>query len=140
MGLRSHLVFLLFQCFAYLSCNLAWRFILYRKSSPEGFEEKIFCLCSVLELFALVFVRTVSSAAVFPKLVSALMIYLHFYIFCSLYPFHTLALAVCATSCLYVMVLCLNHFEEPALRADPFSATTPTPAYPRALYMPQLSP
>merc|ERR1719203_2738313 len=68
------------------------------------------------------------------------MIYFHYYIFCSLYPFHTLALAVCGVSCVYVMVLCLNHFEEPALRADPFSYTTPTAVHPRALYMPQLSP
>ena len=29
---------------AYLSCNLAWRFLVYRKSSPEGFEENIFSL------------------------------------------------------------------------------------------------
>lgn len=137
---RSHLVFLFFQSFAYLSCNLAWRFILYRKSSPEGFEERVFSFCSILELFNLIFVRTVNSAAVFPKLVTALLIYLHFYIFGSLYPFHTLALAACITTSTYVMVYCLNHFEEPALRADPFVHTTPTAAHPRALYMPQLSP
>ena len=34
---------------AYLSCNLAWRFLVYRKSSPEGFEENIFSLCSMIE-------------------------------------------------------------------------------------------
>lgn len=137
---RSHVVFLFFQSFAYLSCNLAWRFILYRKSSPEGFEERVFSFCSILELFNLIFVRSVHSAAVFPKLAFALMVYLHFYIFSSLYPFHTLALTCCVTSCVYVMVYCLNHFEEPALRADPFQHTTPTAAHPRALYMPQLSP
>merc|ERR1711972_319947 len=93
---RSHLVFLLFQCFAYLSCNLAWRFILYRKSSPEGFEERVFSFCSTLELFNLIFVRSTSTVAVFPKLAFAAMVYLHFYIFCSLYPFHTLAFTTCA--------------------------------------------
>mmetsp|Transcript_40106 Transcript_40106/g.105734 ORF Transcript_40106/g.105734 Transcript_40106/m.105734 type:complete len:521 (+) Transcript_40106:73-1635(+) len=137
---RSHLAFLFFQSFAYLSCNLAWRFVLYRKSSPEGFEERVFSFCSILELFNLIFVRSVSSGAVFPKLTTAIMVYLHFYIFCSLYPFHTLALTACVASCAYVMVYCLNHFEEPALRADPFAHTTPTAAHPRALYMPQLSP
>lgn len=137
---RSHMVFLFLQSFAYLSCNLAWRFILYRKSSPEGFEERIFSFCSVLELYNLVFVRTVNSAAVFPKLVMSCMVWLHFYVFCSLYPFYSLAFATSAVACAYVMVYCVNHFEEPALRADPFNHTTPTAAHPRALYLPQLSP
>jgi len=137
---RSHLVFLFLQSFAYLSCNLAWRFILYRKSSPEGFEERVFSFCSVLELYNLIFVRSASSTAVFPKLAFACMVWLHFYVFCSLYPFHSLALAMCGAACTYVMVYCINHFEEPALRADPFSPSTPTAAHPRALYMPQLSP
>ncbi|CAE7248741.1 unnamed protein product [Symbiodinium natans] len=138
--LRSHMAFLLVQSFAYLSCNLAWRFLLYRKSSPEGFEENIFSLCSLLELFNLIFVRSPSSAAVYPKVASACVIYLHFYIFCSLYPFHSLAFLTCLGACAYVMVYCLNHFEEPALRADPFNNTTPTVAHPRALYLPLLSP
>merc|ERR1719343_693373 len=60
--------------------------------------------------------------------------------YCSLYPFHTLALTTCMATCGYIMVYCLNHFEEPALRGDPFAHTTPTAAHPRALYMPQLSP
>lgn len=138
--LRSHMAFLLVQSFAYLSCNLAWRFLLYRKSSPEGFEENIFSLCSLLELFNLIFVRSPSSAALYPKVASACVIYLHFYIFCSLYPFHGLAFLTCVGACAYVMVYCLNHFEEPALRADPFNNTTPTVAHPRALYLPLLSP
>ncbi|CAE7811437.1 unnamed protein product [Symbiodinium sp. CCMP2592] len=138
--LRSHMAFLLVQSFAYLSCNLAWRFLLYRKSSPEGFEENIFSLCSLLELFNLIFVRSPSSAALYPKVASACVVYLHFYIFCSLYPFHGLAFLTCVGACAYVMVYCLNHFEEPALRADPFSNTTPTVAHPRALYLPLLSP
>lgn len=37
------------------------------------------------------------------------------------------------------MVYCLNNFEEVALRADPFSTSTPASAHPRALYMPQMS-
>merc|ERR1712039_954542 len=106
----------------------------------EGFEERVFSLFSVLELFNLIFVRTVESAKVFPKLVAAIMVYLHFYVFYSLYPFPSLALVVCSGACLYVMVYCLNRFEEPALRADPFAHTTPTMAHPRALYIPQLSP
>ena len=138
--LRSHMAFLLVQSFAYLSCNLAWRFLLYRKSSPEGFEENIFSLCSLLELFNLIFVRSPPSAALYPKVASACLIYLHFYIFCSLYPFHSLAFLICAGACAYVMVYCLNHYEEPALRADPFSNATPTVAHPRALYLPLLSP
>mmetsp|Transcript_57182 Transcript_57182/g.165697 ORF Transcript_57182/g.165697 Transcript_57182/m.165697 type:complete len:557 (-) Transcript_57182:46-1716(-) len=137
---KSHLAFLFFQSFAYMSCNLALRFMLYRKSSPEDFEEKMFSLCSLLELFNLIFVRTVNSATVFPKLVSAIMVYLQFYLFASLYPFHVLALMTATCACLYVMVYCLNNFEEPALRSDPFALTTPTTAHPRALYMPQLSP
>jgi len=137
---RSHIIFLMLQSFAYLSCNLAWRFILYRKSSPEGFEERIFSFCSILELFGLIFVRSANSIAVFPKLAFASMVYLHFYLFCSLYPFHNLALAICACVCGYVMAYCLNHFEEPALRADPYVPTTPTASHPRAMYMPQLSP
>merc|ERR1719183_2835422 len=80
---KSHLIFLFLQSFAYLSCNLAWRFILYRKSSPEGFEERVFSFCSILELFNLIFVRSTSSTAVFPKVAFASMVYLHFYIFCS---------------------------------------------------------
>lgn len=137
---RSHLSFLFFQSFAYLSCNLAWRFIFYRKSSPQDFEEEIFSTCLVLELFNLIFCRTVNSARVFPKLATGSMVFLHFYIFCSLYPLHRGALTVCALTCVYVMVYCVNHFEEPALRADPFAHTTPTAAHPRALYLPQLSP
>lgn len=137
---RSHFIFLFIQSFAYLSCNLAWRLILYRKSTPEGFEERVFSFCSVIELFNLIFVRSASSTAVFPKLATACMVYLHFYIFCSLYPFHMLAFGVCTSTCVYIMVYCLNHFEEPALRADPFSLTTPTAAHPRSAYMPQLSP
>lgn len=137
---RSHLIFLFIQSFAYLSCNLAWRLILYRKSTPDGFEERVFSFCSVIELFNLIFVRSVSSTSVFPKLATACMVYLHFYIFCSLYPFHLLAFGVCTSTCAYIMIYCLNHFEEPALRADPFSLTTPTAAHPRSTYMPQLSP
>ncbi|CAE8739511.1 unnamed protein product, partial [Polarella glacialis] len=68
---RSHLAFLFIQSFAYLSCNLAWRFMLYRKSSPEGFEERIFSLCSVIELFNLIFVRSSASAAIYPRLMAA---------------------------------------------------------------------
>merc|ERR1711972_918674 len=64
---RSHMVFLLLQSFAYLACSLAWRVIFYRKSSPEGFEERVFSFCSVLELYLLIFVRTASSAVIFPK-------------------------------------------------------------------------
>lgn len=64
-------LFLLVQSFAYLSCNLAWRFLLYRKSSPEGFEENIFSLCSLVELFNLIFVRSVHSAGFYPKVVTA---------------------------------------------------------------------
>ena len=56
---------------AYLSCNLAWRFLVYRKSSPEGFEENIFSLCSLVELFNLIFVRSVQSASLYPKVVTA---------------------------------------------------------------------
>lgn len=137
---RSHLIFLFVQSFAYLSCNLAWRFVLYRKSSPEGFEERIFSFCSVLELFNLIFVRSAETATVFPKLSVACLVWLHFYVFCCLYPFHSLALSLCMASCCYVMVYCLNHFEEPALRGDNFDHTTPTTVHPRALYMPQLSP
>lgn len=137
---RSQAAFLLLQSFAYLACNLAWRFIVYRKSLPEGFEERIFGLCSMLELFNLLFVRTVASAKLFPKAVAATVVYLHFYIFCSLYPFHNLAFAVCCAVCVYVMVLCLKHYEEPALRGDQDAFTTPTAVHPRALYMPQLSP
>jgi len=47
---RSHFIFLFIQSFAYLSCNLAWRLILYRKSTPDGFEERVFSFCSVIEL------------------------------------------------------------------------------------------
>ncbi|CAK9082273.1 Uncharacterized protein SCF082_LOCUS39109 [Durusdinium trenchii] len=137
---RSHMLFLLVQSFAYLSCNLAWRFLLYRKSSPEGFEENIFSLCSLVELFNLIFVRSVHSAGFYPKVVTASIVYLHFYIFCSLYPFHNLAFAACCSLCAYAMVYCLNHFEEPAIRQDPFSSSTPTNAHPRALFMPMLSP
>merc|ERR1719353_205192 len=137
---RSHFIFLFIQSFAYLSCNLAWRLILYRKSTPDGFEERVFSFCSVIELFNLIFVSSVSSTSVFPKLATGCMVYLHFYIFCSLYPFHMLAFGVCTSTCVYIMVYCLNHFEEPALRADPFSLTTPTAAHPRSAYMPQLSP
>lgn len=137
---RSHLVFLFLQSFAYLSCNLAWRFILYRKSSPEAFEERVFSFCSLIELFNLIFVRSSSSTAVFPLLACACMVYLHFYIFCSLYPFHMLAFGLCSSVCLYGMAYCLNHFEEPALRGDPHLHTTPTALHPRATYMPQLSP
>lgn len=137
---RSHFIFLFVQSFAYLSCNLAWRLILYQKSTADGFEERVFSFCSVIELFNLIFVRSASSTIVFPKLASACVVYLHFYIFCSLYPFHMLAFCVCTSTCLYIMIYCLNHFEEPALRADPFSLTTPTAAHPRATYMPQLSP
>eukprot|EP00928_Gymnodinium_smaydae_P069594 TRINITY_DN5316_c0_g2_i1.p1 TRINITY_DN5316_c0_g2~~TRINITY_DN5316_c0_g2_i1.p1 ORF type:complete len:537 (+),score=132.92 TRINITY_DN5316_c0_g2_i1:73-1611(+) len=137
---KSHLTFLFLQSFAYLSCNLAWRFVIYRKSSPEGFEERIFSFCSLLELYNLLFVRSGSTIAVFPALSCAAMVYLHFYLFCSLYPFHTLAFGMCACVCLYVMAYCLNHFEEPALRGDPYLFTTPTLLHPRACYMPQLSP
>ena len=137
---RSHMLFLLIQSFAYLSCNLAWRFLVYRKSSPEGFEENIFSLCSLIELFNLIFVRSVQSAGLYPKVVTASMVYLHFYIFCSLYPFHNLAFLACCSLCCYAMVYCLNHFEEPALRSDPFSNNTPTTAHPRALFLPMLSP
>mmetsp|Transcript_47305 Transcript_47305/g.112424 ORF Transcript_47305/g.112424 Transcript_47305/m.112424 type:complete len:472 (+) Transcript_47305:100-1515(+) len=137
---RSHLVFLLIQSFAYLSCNLAWRFLLYRKSAPEGFEENIFSLCSVIELFNLIFVRSVPTAALYPKVVAAAVVYLHFYILSSLYPFHGLMLMLCTSVCVYTMVYCLNHFEEPALAADPFSHSTPTSAHPRALFLPLLSP
>jgi len=38
-------------------------------------------------------------------------VYLHFYIFCSLYPFHNLAFLACCSLCCYAMVYCLNHFE-----------------------------
>mmetsp|Transcript_24106 Transcript_24106/g.56093 ORF Transcript_24106/g.56093 Transcript_24106/m.56093 type:complete len:522 (+) Transcript_24106:106-1671(+) len=137
---RSHFIFFLLLSFAYLSCNLAWRFILYRQSTPEGFEEGVFSFCSMLELFNLIFVRSTSSAVVFPKVTFAAFVYLHFYVFCSLYPFHGLAYSVTAGVCAYVAVYCLNHFEEPALHSDPFAFTTPTAAHPRALYMPQLSP
>mmetsp|Transcript_15018 Transcript_15018/g.33740 ORF Transcript_15018/g.33740 Transcript_15018/m.33740 type:complete len:527 (-) Transcript_15018:13-1593(-) len=137
---RSHLIFFLLLSFAYLSCNLAWRFIFYRQSTPEGFEEGVFSFCSMLELFNLIFVRSGPSAAVFPKVVFASLVYLHFYVFCSLYPFHGLAYSITTGVCAYVAVYCLNHFEEPALHADPFAFTTPTAAHPRALYMPQLSP
>eukprot|EP00438_Fugacium_kawagutii_P024422 Skav203303 [mRNA] locus=scaffold2587:14348:16115:- [translate_table: standard] len=68
---RSHVLFLLIQSFAYLSCNLAWRFLVYRKSSPEGFEENIFSLCSMVELFNLIFIRSVQSAGLYPKVVMA---------------------------------------------------------------------
>mmetsp|Transcript_97013 Transcript_97013/g.182432 ORF Transcript_97013/g.182432 Transcript_97013/m.182432 type:complete len:522 (+) Transcript_97013:148-1713(+) len=137
---RSQFIFLFIQSFAYLSCNLAWRFILYRQSTPDGFEERIFSWCSVIELFSLIFVRSTSSTLVFPKLSTGCMVYLHFYVFCSLYPFHLLAYSVCTTTCGYIMIYCLNHFEEHALRADPFAYTTPTAAHPRSSYMPQLSP
>jgi len=137
---RSHFIFLFIQSFAYLSCNLAWRLILYRKSTPDGFEERVFSFCSVIELFNLIFVRSVSSTSVFPKLATGCMVYLHFYIFSALYPWHMLAFGVCTSTCVYIMIYCLNHFEEPALRADPFLLTTPTAAHPRSLYMPQLSP
>lgn len=137
---RSHLTFLFLQSFTYLSCNLAWRFILYRKTTPEGFEERVFSFCSIIELFNLIFVRSTSSMLVFPKLITACMVYLHFYIFCCFYPFHMLALLLCTATCAYIMVYCLNHFEEPAIRADPFSPATPTNAHPRAAYMPRLSP
>lgn len=137
---RSHLFFLFVQSFSYLSCNLAWRFILYRKSSPEGFEERIFSLCSMIELFNLIFVRSTASAELYPKVAAACMVYLHFYIYTAFYPFHGLAFATCAGASIYAMMYCLNHFEEPALRADPFSNNTPTNAHPRALYLPILSP
>eukprot|EP00929_Paragymnodinium_shiwhaense_P031521 TRINITY_DN17631_c0_g1_i2.p1 TRINITY_DN17631_c0_g1~~TRINITY_DN17631_c0_g1_i2.p1 ORF type:complete len:509 (+),score=71.26 TRINITY_DN17631_c0_g1_i2:154-1680(+) len=137
---RSQLVFLLLQSFGYLSCNLAWRFILYRKGSPEGFEERIFSLCSILELFNLIFVRSVSSTVVYPRVVTACLVYLHFYMFCNFYPFHTLAFVLCASICVYGMAYCLNNFEEPALRGDPFAHTTPTAVHPRATYLLQLSP
>jgi len=137
---RSHLIFLLLQSFSYLSCNLAWRFVLYRKSTPEGFEERCFSFCSALELFNLIFVRSQSSMLVFPKLTFACMVYLHFYVFAFLYPFHGLALGTAMVACVWVMVYSLNHFEVPALRGDPFSPLTPTAAHPRACYMPRLSP
>jgi len=71
---RSHMVFLCLQSFAYLSCNLAWRLIIYKQSSPEGFEERIFSFCSALELFNLIFVRSFTSAMVFPKFAVACMV------------------------------------------------------------------
>ncbi|CAK0845408.1 unnamed protein product, partial [Prorocentrum cordatum] len=117
----------------------AWKFILYRKSSPDGFEERVFSFCCALELFNLIFVRTASSARVFPRLAWACMVYFHFYM-PRLYPFHWMALATCATTMTYVMVYCVNNFEEPALRGDPFDHSTPTAVHPRALYVPQLSP
>eukprot|EP00933_Yihiella_yeosuensis_P035197 TRINITY_DN28682_c0_g1_i1.p1 TRINITY_DN28682_c0_g1~~TRINITY_DN28682_c0_g1_i1.p1 ORF type:complete len:238 (-),score=21.53 TRINITY_DN28682_c0_g1_i1:91-711(-) len=137
---RAHCSFLFIQSFAYLSCNLSWRFLLYRKSSPEGFEEGIFSLLSGVELFNLIFVRSAGSAKLFPRCVACSVVYLHFYLFCSLYPFHELAFFVCAAVIIYAMVYCLNNFEDQALRADPFSNTTPTVAHPRALYLPMLSP
>lgn len=137
---RSHLVFMFMQSFAYLSCNLAWRFVLYRKSSPEGFEERLFSFCSVIELFNLIYVRSMQSAVVFPRVAFACMVYLHYYMFCSLYPFHVMAFVTCSGTVAYVMAYCLNHYEEPALRGDPFIHTTPTAAHPRATYIPQLSP
>eukprot|EP00927_Polykrikos_kofoidii_P016737 TRINITY_DN17582_c0_g1_i2.p1 TRINITY_DN17582_c0_g1~~TRINITY_DN17582_c0_g1_i2.p1 ORF type:complete len:506 (+),score=68.42 TRINITY_DN17582_c0_g1_i2:20-1537(+) len=137
---RSHLIFMFMQSFAYLSCNLAWRFVLFRKSSPVGFEENIFSFFSIMELFNLLFVRSVDSTVVFPKLATACMVYFHFYVFSSLYPFHTLAFFSCGGTCIYVMAFCLNHYEEPALRADPALHTTPTATHPRGTYMPQLSP
>ncbi|CAL1148476.1 unnamed protein product [Cladocopium goreaui] len=98
---RSHMLFLLIQSFAYLSCNLAWRFLVYRKSSPEGFEENIFSLCSLVELFNLIFVRSVQSASLYPKVVTASLVYLHFYIFALCTHFttwHSLLAAPCAAT------------------------------------------
>ena len=70
-------------------------------------------LCSVIELFNLIFVRSVPTAALYPKVVAAAVVYLHFYILSSLYPFHGLMLMLCTSVCVYTMVYCLNHFEEP---------------------------
>ena len=79
---------------AYLSCNLAWRFLVYRKSSPEGFEENIFSLCSLVELFNLIFVRSVQSASLYPKVVTASLVAWQsktssFELFCGLSTFMT---------------------------------------------------
>lgn len=136
----AHLAFLGIMSFAYLACNLAWRVIIYQKSMPQDFEEQLFSLCSALELFNLIFVRSMKSASLFPRLACAAVVYTHYYIFASLYPFHSLALVTTASFLFYVMFFCLNNYEEPSLLADPFSPTTPTYAHPRALYMPQLSP
>ena len=64
----AHLAFLGIMSFAYLACNLAWRVIIYQKSMPQDFEEQLFSLCSALELFNLIFVRSMKSASLFPRL------------------------------------------------------------------------
>lgn len=138
--LRAHLGFLLVQSFAYLSCSLGWRLAVFRKLSPQGYADQLFGLCSIVELFNLVFVRAPGSAVAFPKVAGASLVYLQFYTLCSFYPCHGLALSTCTLACAWAMVYCLNHFEDRALQGDPFNHNTPTAAHPRALYLPQLSP
>jgi len=137
--LKARLAFLMVQTVMYLCCSLMWRVACWRLT-PEGYTDQVFGLYSAVELFNMVFVRTPESAAVFPKLAGACLVYLHFYNLSSLFPCHWLVLTTCSVACLWAAIYCVNAFEALALSGDPFIPATPTVAHPRGVYAPQLSP
>lgn len=89
-----------------------------------------------LEIFIMIFCRSRLTLLYFPKLITILNLCFLVYNESHFYPFTSEALSLLCFLTALLSLLCLRHFECPALDRNPFALSTPSPDNPRLVYVP----
>lgn len=123
--LISHFIRLVVYYFMFQATQLLMSLVFYDDNVPGMVDMWLFALVMTSEYYSMVYVRSVKSIHVFPRMTLAFFLLYHFYIYLHPTGFHLLALWVFFVFELLLMLLCVTHFEIPAFERGEVTIDSP---------------
>lgn len=124
--------FMLFTFYFMYACTyLLWTPMIFGNIYPSGLDERLYTIFSIMEFYALLFVRTKKTIMWFPRIVMGLICTFILYRKNNFYPFMNTYFFGVTMLCFGTMVVMLSLFEK-----ETFTHEGPTFESPRLVYQP----
>ena len=121
----SHFIRLVVYYFMFQAPQLLMSLLFYDDDIPGVIDMWLFAVVMTAEYFSMVYVRSVKSIQVFPRMTLALFLLYHFYIYLHPTGFHLMALWVFFLFELVLMMFCLTQYEIPAFACGEVTIDSP---------------
>ena len=120
--------------FMYACTYMVWNHMIFGYSYPDGLDERVYTMFSIIEFYTLIFIRTKKSVLLFPRIIALLMTSFIIYRNNNFYPFMNTYFTGVIFLCIGFMVLTARFIEKPI-----FLHEGPSFESPRLVYQPVFS-
>lgn len=121
----SHFIRLVVYYFMFQATQLLMSLLFYEDDVPGVMDMWLFAIVMTSEYFSMVYVRSVKSIQVFPRMTLAFFLLYHFYIYLHPTGFHLMGLWVFFLFELVLMLGCIVWFEIPAFQRGEVTLENP---------------